>query len=355
MSGESSIPYRGYTTTSDKWETDYEVRDFEPTEFREDFIEIAIEYCGICSSDVHTLSGGWGEVKEPLVSGHEIAGKITRVGPKVTEFKVGDYGIVGAQLDSCGKCKPCNDDNENYCPEAIDTYNAPEKDGKLTQGGYSTAIRAPEKFVFHLPEGLAPEDAAPMACGGLTVWSPMMRYGVKKGTKMALVGLGGLGHFAVLFGAALGAEVTVFSHQADKKEDALKMGAKEFVLTDGDDWMKPYAVNFDFILSTIDNSKAIPLTDLVTMLYVNGRLHIAAMPDDELPPFKSQALAGNGATLGVNHIGNKKEAEAMFKFAAEKGIKAWKEILPMKDVAKGIRGVHENNVRYRYVLKQDLL
>ncbi|GAA6001198.1 hypothetical protein JCM10207_007457 [Rhodosporidiobolus poonsookiae] len=353
MSADSHLQYRGYATTSDDW-TKFEVIDFEPTEFRDDFIEIEIKYCAICSSDVHTISGGWGKVDKPLVSGHEIAGIVRRVGPKVTEFKPGDRALVGAQLDSCGKCKPCNDNNENYCPEQIDTYNAPEKDGKLTQGGYSTAIRAPEKFVFHVPEALELVDAAPMACGGLTVWSPLYRYGIKPGMKVGVIGVGGLGHFAIMFAAAMGAEVIAFSHQEDKLVDAKKMGAADAVLTTKEKWNEPYALKFDFILSTIDNASAMPLTDLVSMLYVNGRLHIAAMPDDELPAFQSQALAGNGATIGVNHIGNKVEAEAMLKFAAEKGIKPWKEVIPMSEVAKGVQGVKNNTVRYRYVMEQDL-
>ncbi|GAA6033875.1 hypothetical protein JCM8097_000381 [Rhodosporidiobolus ruineniae] len=345
--------YKGYATTSDNWK-EFQLKEFEPTKFRDDFIELDIKYCAICSSDVHTITGGWGDVKDPLVSGHEIAGIVTKVGPNVTEFKVGDRALVGAQLDSCGKCKPCQTNNENYCPEQIDTYNAPEKDGKLTQGGYSTKIRAPEKFVFHIPEALELKHAAPMACGGLTVFSPMYRYGVKKGTKMAVAGLGGLGHFAVLFGVAMGAEVTVFTHQADKLEDAKKMGATNAVNTSDEDWAKPYSLYFDFIISTIDNAKAMPLTDLTSLLWVNGRLHISAMPDDELPPFKSQALASNGATLGVNHIGSKVEAEAMLKLAAEKGVKPWIEEIDMKDVSKGVQGVYENKVRYRYVMRQDI-
>ncbi|GAA5983505.1 hypothetical protein JCM11641_005832 [Rhodosporidiobolus odoratus] len=352
MSSES-LTYKGYAATSDNW-TKFEVKEFEPTAFRDDFVEVKIEYCGICGSDVHTLTGGWGEVPEPLVAGHEIGGIVHRVGPKVTEFKAGDRVTVGAQSDSCGKCKMCKSDNENYCPEQVDTYGAEEKDGKKTMGGYSTSFRCPEKFVFKVPDNVDLADAAPMACGGLTAFSPLYRYGVKEGTKLAVVGLGGLGHYATMFGAAMGAEVTVFSHQADKKEDALKMGAKNFVLTTEDEFAKPYAFTFDIILNTIDVSKAIPVTDLTSMLVVNGRLAIVSMPDDELPAVKSQDLAANGATIGVTHVGSKAEANIMYKLASDKGIKTWKEIIPMKDVSKGVQNVKENNVRYRYVMENDI-
>ncbi|BGP26308.1 Alcohol dehydrogenase [Rhodotorula toruloides] len=350
------LQFRGYAVKSTEKFTEFELIDFEPMDDRDDCLDIAIEVCGICSSDVHTITGGWGDIHTPLVSGHEIGGVVKRVGKNVKGFKVGDRAVVGAQVDSCGKCRPCTDNNENYCPKQVDTYNAPTRDNekKYTQGGYSTAIRAPEQFVFHVPHELPLEDAAPMACGGLTVFSPMHRFGVKKGTKVGVAGLGGLGHFACQFAKALGAEVVVFSHQEDKRADALKMGAVDFVNTANDGWQEKYSMQLDLIISTIDVSKAIPIVDLAGLLYVNGVLHLCAMPDDPIPNFQTQQLASNGCSISVNHIGSKAEAELMFKIAAEKGVRAWKEILPMKDVAKGVMGVKNNEVRYRYVLKQDI-
>ncbi|BGP09920.1 Alcohol dehydrogenase [Rhodotorula toruloides] len=350
------LQFRGYAVKDTEKFTEFELIDFEPMDDRDDCLDIAIEVCGICSSDVHTITGGWGDIHTPLVSGHEIGGIVKRVGKNVKGFKVGDRAVVGAQVDSCGKCRPCTDNNENYCPKQVDTYNAPTRDNekKYSQGGYSTAIRAPEQFVFHVPDELPLEDAAPMACGGLTVFSPMHRFGVKKGTKMGVAGLGGLGHFAVLLGTAMGAEVVVFSHQEDKRADAMKMGAVDFVNTGNDGWQEKYSMQLDYIISTIDVSKAIPIADLAGLLYVNGVLHLCAMPDDPIPNFKTQQLAANGCSISVNHIGSKAEAELMYKLAAEKGVRAWKEILPMKDVAKGVMGVKNNEVRYRYVLKQDI-
>ncbi|BGP18308.1 Alcohol dehydrogenase [Rhodosporidiobolus nylandii] len=343
----SAPVFKGYATTSKDW-TKFEVIDFTPQPMQDDMVELDIKFCGICGSDVHTITGGWGDVPDPLIAGHEVAGIVRAVGPKVTEFKVGDRVLVGAQVDSCRKCNPC--------PKQVDTYNAPSlyNEKIITQGGYSTVMRSPELFTFKIPDSLPLEDAAPMACAGLTVFGPMYRFGVKEGHKVAIAGIGGLGHFAVMFAAAMGAEVTVLTHSKDKVEDVKKMGAKHVILTSEDGWSEKHALEFDFVLNTIDVSKAIPLTELTSLLKVNGRLHICSMPDDELPAFKSQALAANGATIGVNHIGSKKEANAMLKLAAEKGIRTWKEIIPMSEVSKGVQGVKDNSVRYRYVMKQDI-
>ncbi|GAA5979027.1 hypothetical protein JCM10908_002779 [Rhodotorula pacifica] len=350
----SDLKFRGYAIKDEKNWTQFDVIDFEPMAWRDDLVDIEIQYCGVCSSDVHTITGGWGKPQLPLVSGHEAGGIARKVGSAVKSIKVGDRVVVGAQIDSCGKCRACGSNNENYCPEQVDTYNAEAHDGKITQGGYSTAIRAPEQFVFSVPDALPLEDAAPMACGGLTVFSPMLRAGVTKGTKLGVAGLGGLGHLAVLLGVAMGAEVTVFTHQEDKVADAKKMGATNVVLTTEKDWAKPYFQTLDFIVCTIDVASALPLTDLTSCLWVNGTLHICAMPDDEVAPFKTQDLAANGAKISVNHIGAKAEAEEMYRLAAEKGVRVWKEIVPMKEVAKAVQGVKNNEVRYRYVLKQDL-
>ncbi|GAA5988860.1 hypothetical protein JCM5350_000987 [Sporobolomyces pararoseus] len=349
----SDLEFKGYAVHDTKKWTEFKVIDFQPKTADEHDVDIAIEYCGICGSDVHTITGGWGEIPLPLVVGHEAAGVVKKVGSKVSEFKVGDRVVVGAQVSSCMECRPCKTDNENYCPKQVDTYGAKYPDGVVAMGGYSTAIRAPEKFVFKVPDALDLADAAPMACGGLTVFGPMYRWGVKSGHKVAVAGLGGLGHFAVMFAVAMGAEVTVLSHSANKKEDALKMGATDFVCTGEENWQEPLALKFDYILSTIDVADKMPISEIVSCLNINARLHIVAMPDDEFK-LKSQSLAGNGAEISVNHIGSKKEANAMYKLAAEKGIKTWKQVIPMKDVGKGVQGVKDNTVRYRYVLKQDI-
>lgn len=350
----SDLQFRGYAIKDDQKWTQFEVIDFEPMQWHDDVVDIEIQYCGVCSSDVHTLSSGWGKPELPLVSGHEAGGIVRKIGSAVKDIKVGDRVVVGAQVDACGKCRACGTNNENYCPKQVSTYNAPTRDGKISQGGYATAIRAPQQFVFKVPDSLPLEDAAPMACGGLTVYSPMRRFGVKQGTKLGVAGLGGLGHLAVLLGVAMGAEVTVFTHQQDKVEDARKMGAKNVVLTTEKDWQNPYFQTLDYIVNTIDVSSAIPLTQLTSCLWVNGQMHMCCMPDDPLPQFHTQDLAANGASIAVNHIGSKVEAEEMYRLAAEKNVRVWKEIVPMKDVSKAVLGVKHNEVRYRYVLKVDI-
>ncbi|KAL8292147.1 hypothetical protein RQP46_001613 [Phenoliferia psychrophenolica] len=345
----SDIHFQGYAIHDTAKYTDFKVIDFTPKTFGEYDIDIKINAC-----DVHTLTGGWGEPILPLISGHEVAGIVTKVGPKVTEFKVGDRAGVGAQVCSCFECGPCKSDNENYCVTGgVDTYNAKYENGDIAHGGYSSGIRVHERFVFPLPEGLSDEDAAPMLCGGLTVFAPMLRFGVKKGTKVGIAGLGGLGHFAVQFAAALGADVTVFSHQADKEADAKKMGASNFVLTTNKDFAKQHAFEFDFILSTIDDAAGIPLPDFFSMLRVHGNFHSCGLPDKPFEPFSPAALASNGASLSVSHIGSKKEVKEMLKLAVAKGVTTYKEVIPMSELAKGIQAVKDNKVRYRYVLKPD--
>jgi len=350
---------KGYAIHDTKKYTDFKVIDFKSKSQGPYDIDIATTYCGVCSSDVHTITGGWGEPILPLVSGHEIAGKVVAVGEKVTEFKVGDRAVVGAQVCSCFECKACENDLENYCMGSgdkgpVDTYNAKYENGDIAHGGYSNGVRVHERFVFAVPEGLKDEDVAPMACGGLTVFAPLEFYGTGPGKKVGIVGIGGLGHFAVQFAAALGAEVTAFTHQGDKIEDAKKMGAKHVVNTSEKEFEKNHAFEFDLLLSTVDDSKAISLPQLTSMLNVHGRLHMVGLPDKELEAFKAQALAGNGASISVSHIGSKVQANKMYKLAAEKGVTTWKEIIPMKDVGKAIEGVKTNKARYRYVLKMDL-
>ena len=224
---------------------------FKPKNFEEDDVEIAITHCGVCGSDVHTLKQGWGESKLPLVVGHEVVGHATRVGSNVQGIKVGDRVGVGAQIASCLQCRQCKDGFENYCPKQVDTYvscaciyhdspaddlycvhqNAEYPDGTVTQGGYSTAIRANQQFVFPIPQEIESRDACSMLCGGLTVFSPLKTNGAGPGKKVGIVGIGGLGHYAILFAKALGAEVWAFTHSKDKMEDAKQLGAHHIVDT----------------------------------------------------------------------------------------------------------------------------
>merc|ERR1712225_94696 len=305
--------FKGYAIHDTKKWTDFQVVDFQPKRMEDYDVEIKITYCGVCGSDVHTITGGWSEdIITPMITGHEIVGKVTAVGPKVKEFKVGDRAGVGAQAWSCMDCNRCKSDNENYCKSQVDTYNAKyPHTGDIAHGGYSTGCRVHEQFVFPIPDNLEDKYAAPMLCGGLTVYSPLVRHGAK-------------------------------------------MGAKNFVNTSDEDWVKQAGEDFDLIVSTRDVAEGFPIDDFLSILNVHGKFVTCGLPDNPLPQIPAFAFASNGAFFGGTHIGNKKECVEMLKLAASKGIKTWVEELSMKDASKAVQGVKDNKVRYRYVLKQDI-
>ncbi|TFK82821.1 GroES-like protein [Polyporus arcularius HHB13444] len=351
------IEFKGYALTDPtKW-TDLKVIEFQPKTFQADDVELTITHCGVCGSDVHTLTQGWGDAKLPLVAGHEIVGLVTRVGDNVKEFKPGDRVGVGAQIGSCLSCRACKDGYENYCLQAISTYNAEYPDGVVTQGGYSTAIRAHQQFVFPIPKEIDSVHAASMLCAGLTVYSPLKTHGCGPGKKVGIVGIGGLGHYAVLWAKAMGAEVYAFTHDDSKVDDIKKMGADHIVNTQKKEFWKDYPQTFDILLSTRDvMGDKMPLGDFLSMLYVHGRFITVGLPDsdDPLPSLHAFDFTSNGCLVGGGHIGSKQECLEMLELARSKGIKPWVEEMPMHDVGKALQNVHDNKVRYRYVLTQDL-
>ncbi|KAK5116377.1 hypothetical protein LTR62_007924 [Meristemomyces frigidus] len=334
-----------------KWQ-EFEKKEFKLKPFEDRDVDIAIEVCGVCASDLHTINGGWGEAPMPLCVGHEVVGKAIKVGKEVKTIKVGDRVGVGAQIQADLTCNNCKADQENYCPNAVDTYGAEYKDGTLSQGGYASHIRAHEYFTFKIPENISSAIAAPMMCAGLTVYSPLVRLGAGPGKKIAIVGLGGLGHYAVLWAVALGAEVTVLSHTPAKKDDALKMGAKHFVVTNEEKWFEPLAFNFDFILNTADAMHKFNMKNYLSTLKVMGRFHTVGFGDEPIPTLMAQDFAPNGCYLGASHIGNRPEMLAMLELASKQEIKSWIEEIPIseKGCAEAVRRVSENDVKYRFVL-----
>ncbi|KAG9104284.1 NADP-dependent alcohol dehydrogenase [Ceratobasidium sp. 370] len=250
-----AIPFKGYAIHDTKEWSQFAVVDIQPKQWEEEDIDIAITHCGVCGSDLHILTGGWQNVKQlPLVAGHEIVGYAVRVGSIAAEkagIKVGDRVGVGAQIGSCGDCRACELLRGNYCAKKIETYNDYYPDGTLSQGGYSTAIRANHRFVVPIPEGIKSEHAASMMCAGLTMYSPLTRQNVGPGSKVGIVGLGGLGHYGVLFAKALGAEVYAFSPDASKEEDMKRLGADNYVITTEEN-LAPLERTLDIILSTVD-------------------------------------------------------------------------------------------------------
>ncbi|BGP20831.1 hypothetical protein JCM10213_008134 [Rhodosporidiobolus nylandii] len=332
--------------------------EYEPKAFAEDDVDIKVMYAGICASDLHTMSGGWRDVPYPQVVGHEIVGVAVRVGSKVQHIKVGDVVGVGAQNDSCLECEYCTTDREPYCGNGIvGTYNGvyqregPGK-GAKSYGGYADYHRAPAHFVVKIPDSLDPAIAAPMLCGGVTVYSPLVQYGAGKEAKdVGIVGIGGLGHFGLLFAKALGANVTAISHSENKKADAEKMGATRFIATHsgGEEDFKPYARSLDLIVCTT-NDVSMPLDGYLSLLRPNGRLVLVGAPEKPLPSPSTFALLMNNVFLGGSAIGSPATIRGMLELAAKQNVKSWIIKRPMEDANQAVVDMHNSKARYRYVL-----
>jgi D-arabinose 1-dehydrogenase-like Zn-dependent alcohol dehydrogenase len=326
---------------------------YEPKPFNEDEdIEFDISHCGVCGSELHTLRSGWGPSLYPIVVGHEIIGRVTRVGKGVQSLhKVGDRVGVGAQSRSCQECKYCNNGDEHHCPKQTITYNSKYPDGSKSFGGYAKKWRGPGAFAFKIPDGLPSEIAAPLLCGGLTVYNPLVSNGAGPGKRVGVVGVGGLGHFAVKFAKALKCDkVVAISRSSSKKEDALKMGADEYIATgESDDWVKENDSSLDLIISTISGS-GFKVDDYLSLLDVHGTLIQVGAPDDPIPSFPAFSLIPKGLKLGGSPIGSPKQMQEMLEFAAKTDFRGWVEVRPMKDANQVIVDLDEGKARYRYVL-----
>ncbi|KAI0425923.1 NADP-dependent alcohol dehydrogenase-like protein [Xylaria sp. FL1042] len=343
----------GLIHSPDTWTT-FHKNKFDVKPFGDHDVEVKIECCGVCSSDVHTITGGWGEQKFPLAVGHEIVGKAIRVGPKVTLIKEGERVGVGAQSWSCLECRQCKNDNETYCPKQMDTFGAVWPDtGIVTQGGYSSHVRTHEHWVFPIPDAIPSHLAAPMMCAGITSYSPLVRNGAGPGKKVAIVGLGGLGHFGVLFSKALGAETWVISRSHSKEEDAKAMGADGFLATQDKDWNKDHLMTFDLIVSTANSfGEGFDLAAYLALLDVHGKWISVGLPEDADLTIKPQSFMSNGCLIGASHLGSRKEMLAMLKLTAEKGIKSWVETVPIsaENLSTTLQRLHKNDVKYRFAM-----
>ncbi|EOD48776.1 Alcohol dehydrogenase superfamily zinc-containing [Neofusicoccum parvum] len=352
------MPYpetaEGFCVTDIKNWTKFTKQEFKLKPFGDSDVDIAIDACGVCASDVHTITGGWGsDIPLPLCVGHEIIGKVIKVGKDVKTLKVGDRAGVGAQISADLTCDNCKADQENYCPNSVDTFGAPYPDGTISQGGYSSHVRAHEYFTFKIPDELETSLAAPMLCAGITVFSPLKRLGAGPGKKIGIVGIGGLGHFGILFAKALGAEVYAISHSPNKKEDALKLGATDFIVTKEKDWAEPWKFKFDFIINTADATDKFNLPDYFSTLKVNGTFHMVGFPDNPLPQIQAQAFAPNGCFMGASHIGNRPEMIEMLELAAKQNVKSWVETIDISEEGckQAVERVYNgDNVRFRFTL-----
>ncbi|MGG7651841.1 NAD(P)-dependent alcohol dehydrogenase [Kocuria rosea] len=309
---------------------------------------VEIAYAGICHSDIHTVNGDWGPQPYPLVPGHEIVGTVAEIGPEVTGHAVGDRVGVGCMVNSCGQCTTCRNGDEQYCAEGmVPTYGGADRDGTITQGGYSTHVVVDAGFVLSVPESLDFAAAAPLLCAGITTYSPLRRWGAGPGRKVAVVGLGGLGHLAVKIAAAMGAEVTVLSQSLKKKEDGLRLGAEHYYATSDPATFEQLAGSFDLVLNTV--SAVIDVDAHLSLLTVDGALVNVGAPAEPLS-LNVFSLIGGRRTYAGSMIGGIAETQEMLDFCAEHGIVPETELISADRVNEAYERVLASDVRYRFVI-----
>ena len=309
---------------------------------------IDIKFAGICHSDIHQAQEGWGEALFPMVPGHEIAGVVEAVGTGVTKFTVGDRVGVGCMVDSCGVCEPCKAGQEQHCVQGnVPTYNGVGKDGEPTYGGYSQKVVVTEGFVVRIPDGLALDVAAPLLCAGITTYSPLKHWGAGPGKKVAIVGLGGLGHMGVKIAHALGAEVTVLSQSLRKQDDGLRLGADSYYATSDPATFEELAGSFDVILSTV--SAPLDFGAYLGLLKTGGTLVNVGAPEEPIALNLFSLIGGNKGIAG-SMIGGIAETQEMLDFCAEHGFGAEIELIEASQINEAYERVLRSDVRYRFVI-----
>jgi uncharacterized zinc-type alcohol dehydrogenase-like protein len=338
---------RGYATTGPK--SGLASFSFERREPGAHDVLIEILYCGVCHSDIHQARNEWGNSIYPMVPGHEIVGRVKRVGPEVTRFKEGDLAGVGCFVDSCRVCDNCKDGEEQYCEKHVAaTYNGTEMDEKTpTYGGYSSQIVVDENYTLRISPDLPLANVAPLLCAGITTYSPLRHFNVREGQRVGVVGLGGLGHMGVKLAAAMGAEVTVFSTSKEKEQDALKLGAHGFVVTRDPQNLAPLASRFDFILDTV--SAPHDLNMYLNLLRRNGTMVLVGLPEKaaELQAF---SLLANRRRLAGSSIGGIRETQEMLDYCAERNITSDVEVIPIQRIEEAYERTIKADVRYRFVI-----
>jgi uncharacterized zinc-type alcohol dehydrogenase-like protein len=309
---------------------------------------IEIKYSGICHSDIHTVRGEWGDIQYPQVVGHEIVGFVTEVGSEVSKHSVGDRVGVGCMVNSCRECENCLAGEEQYCLKGnIGTYGAVDVDGTITQGGYSTHVVVVEDFVLKVPESIPFEKAAPLLCAGITTYSPLNHWNAGPGTKVAVVGMGGLGHMAVKIAHAMGAEVTVLSQTLSKQEDGLRLGADHYYATSDPATFEKLGGAFDLIINSV--SAKIDINAYLSLLRRDGTLVSVGAPAEPLP-VAAFALIGMRRSFAGSNIGGIRETQEMLDFCAEHGIAPETELVSADYINEAYERVLKSDVRYRFVI-----
>ena len=338
--------YSAASATSPLSSTKIKRRD--PTEHD---VQIEILFCGICHSDLHSVRNEWSSIMPtvyPIVPGHEIVGRVTKVGSAVTKYKPGDLAAVGCLVDSDSTCPQCKASLEQFCPNLTLTFNSTDKHlGGVTYGGYSDSIVVDERFVLRVPDNLDLAGVAPLLCAGITTYSPMRHWGVTKGKKVGVVGLGGLGHMGVKFARAFGAHVVVFTTSPDKKEDALRLGADEVVVSRNTDEMQKHTGSFDFILNTV--SAAHDINAYINLLRRDGNITLVGAPEKPLDVAAFSLIMGRRSLSGSN-IGGIAETQEMLDFCGKHNITADVEVIPIQKVNEAYERLLKSDVKYRFCI-----
>ena len=323
--------------------------EFDRREIGAHDVALDIAYAGICHSDIHQAREEWGPAIFPMVPGHEIAGTVTAIGASVTKFKVGDKIGVGVFVDSCRTCENCKQGLQQYCLEGMTgTYNQLERDGKtVAMGGYSNYFVINEDYAVHIPANLSLEGVAPLLCAGITLYSPIKHWKVGPGKKVAVMGLGGLGHMGVKFAVAMGAEVTVLSHSPQKKDDALAMGAHHFVATNDDSIFAAHAKSFDVILNTV--SAELDINKYVSLLKLDGTLVVIGLPGKPYAVHVGSLLDGRRSIAG-SMIGGIPQLQEMLNFCGEKNIVSDVEVIKADYINEAYERTVASDVKYRFVI-----
>ena len=319
-------------------------------EILSDDVEIEILYCGVCHSDLHTARNDWGGTVYPAVPGHEIVGRITRVGSAVQGFKAGDLAAVGCMVDSCGECSNCKKDLEQYCTNGFTgTYNGVDKHlGARTYGGYSEKVVVKEHFVLKVPANLDLAATAPLLCAGITTWSPLRHWKVGKGSTIAVVGLGGLGHMAIKLAKGLGAHVTLFSRTPDKKQDALDLGADDIILSTDEAAMEAAAGRFDLIIDTVPYVH--DLNPYIRTLSASGTLVLVGFLGNLEPMLNTAPMVIGRKAISGSLIGGIAETQEMLDFCGEHNITSEIELINIQDINEAYERMLKSDVRYRFVI-----
>ena len=344
----STIKIKAYGATAPT--ADLKPLEIERRAVGVDDVKIDITHCGVCHSDIHTAKNDWKGTKYPIVPGHEIIGRVTAVGSDVTNYKVGDLVGVGCMVDSCETCASCEQDLQQFCEKgATFTYNSPDPHikGAQTYGGYATTVVVAEKFVLSIPENLDPAAAAPLLCAGVTTWSPLTHWNVKKRDKVGVIGLGGLGHMGVKFANALGAHVVMITTSPEKGKDAKRLGAHEVMVSKDASDMKKHHGSFDFILNTIPVGHE--MDPYLGLLKIDATMVLVGAVEP-LKPFHGGSIIMGRKRIAGSLIGGLKETQEMLNFCGEHNITSDVELIDMQEINTAFERITNNDVKYRFVI-----